>query len=704
MWTKDNLYDYFPKELSYLLTQIEDRELALPELQRPFIWSKTKVRDLFDSVYRGYPIGYFMFWKTRDQSRSRRIGPAGNFEQAPNYLIVDGQQRLTSLYAVIKGKTVLNQQQNPIRIRIAFRPSDERFEVANASTDRSPEFFSDITELFTRGDIAIKGFFERYEDANGRIPSATKSLWEQRLRQLYAVKEQKFHTIVLKPDLDVSQVADIFVRINSKGTRLNQTDFILTIMSVFWQDGRDQLEAFSADTNKVGSPVFNWFWRPDPGNLLRAVAGYGFRRARMAQVYKILLGKDKKSRLIDPVQRDKHFGTLREAQEKTLNVHNWHEFLKSLERAGFRGRHMISGEYVVIYSYVLWLIGKEDYKVPIDPLRETIARWFFMVQTTGRYTSSPESQMERDLSLIATRTRNKRFTDVLNEIVDDVFTPDYWNITLPNELASSSSGGPTLYAYFATLNLHNADTLLGSGKVRDRLDPAINANKSVERHHLFPKAYLRKELQITDRKQVNQIANMALVEWHDNVTISDKSPSIYWPEQVKSKPYLNDDLLTNQMRLHGLPENWFELDYFEFLDQRRSKIAQVIHEAFKKLSSFEYDHDYQKVAFVVPPTRKRRSLNSVYLKDLLDVGLLAPGDCLYPEREDVGAVAELTEEGFLRVGDRVYEYPMGARDAVAPKSQTSPWYFWLADTPEGRRPIAEIRDEWLAEVNSGIEA
>jgi len=131
-------------------------------------------------------------------------------------------------------------------------------------------------------------------------------------------------------------------------------------------------------------------------------------------------------------------------------------------------------------------------------------------------------------------------------------TADYWAITLPNDLATSASKSPALLAYIAALDILDADALLSTGKVRGRLDPAITARKGIERHHIFPRAYLRSQLKITDNREINQIGNMAMVEWADNIAISDNAPDIYWPAQLSAKG-LPSETLRRQMYWHALP-------------------------------------------------------------------------------------------------------------------------------------------------------
>src|SRR5699024_5616268 len=122
-----------------LIHQIDMGTIGLPDIQRPFVWKDTKVRDLFDSMYKGYPVGYFLFWENGLSNSSRSIGANGK-QKTPDLLIVDGQQRLTSLYAVTRAKEIIRESFKKENIVISFKPIDEKFEIPNAASRRSSEY------------------------------------------------------------------------------------------------------------------------------------------------------------------------------------------------------------------------------------------------------------------------------------------------------------------------------------------------------------------------------------------------------------------------------------------------------------------------------------------------------------------------------------------------------------------------------------
>lgn len=241
---------------------------------------------------------------------------------------------------------------------------------------------------------------------------------------------------------------------------------------------------------------------------------------------------------------------------------------------------MVSSQNALLYSYAMYLIGRSDFTVDRIVLRDVIARWFFMTSLTGRYTSSPESAMESDLARLRDLQSGAEFVAMLDRVCDESLTRDFWEINLPNDLATSAARSPSLYAYFAALNLLDSRVLFSQMKVSELLDPALQPKKQpLERHHLFPRAYLGR-LGITDIAKVNQIANYALVEWPDNIEISDRPPSEYFPQMADG---LTPAELGDMRFWHALPEGWQDLHYDEFLTQRRQAIAKVIRVGYDRL-------------------------------------------------------------------------------------------------------------------------
>jgi len=314
--------------------------------------------------------------------------------------------------------------------------------------------------------------------------------------------------------------------------------------------------------------------------LLRVSVALGFKRARLKYVYSILRGKDLETEQFSDELRIKQFEVLKNAQKRVLKLQYWKDFLLVLRQAGFRSTKMITSGNNLLFAYNFYLLGRTEYGVEEFILRNLIARWFFMSSLTGRYTGSPESALEFDLASFRDVKSSEEFVRILENKCNMAITDDFWRITLPNELATSSPRSPSLFAYFASLVLLDAKVLFSEQKVSELLDPTIKGNREpIERHHLFPKNYL-KTLNITDLRETNQIANFALVEWSDNLDISDKSPAEYLPTYLSR---FSKDEIRKMNHWHALPDNWETLSYEDFLSQRRELMAIVIEEGYKML-------------------------------------------------------------------------------------------------------------------------
>ena len=683
-----------------LVAAVQSGALRLPDIQRPFVWEKVKVRDLVDSIYRGYPVGELMFWNSAGDD-DRAIG-SGTKTKTATAKIVDGQQRLTSLYAVMTGEPVVDDDYRSESIRIAFSPFTERFEVQSAALKKSREWVPDISAVFKSPFQARKAFISRYEEEHD-LSEADEEKIETVFARLHGIQDYLFTVVELQAETDREKVADVFVRINSEGVNLTQADFILTWLSVFWDEGREELERFSRhsrltpdtasvqDGQRVSWTPKNHYIEPEPGRILRAVVALGQGRARLRNAYNALRGRDPQTREINEGQRDRELESLKAAQREVLKPANWDGFLQVLAKAGFRSKKMITSDNTVIYTYALWLIGLTRFKVDKAILSGLMARWFFMAQTTGRYTNSPESSMEEDLARFEDLESHnpEDFIAIVESVIATVLTPDYWAIRLPDEFITSSRAvSPAYKAYLAALNILDADLFAINEKAWVWMDPSAGLATGVEAHHLFPKGYLKTQ-GITTPRRVNQIANFAPTDSATNKIITDRRPSEYWPKLVADRN-LTGEVLEHQRFWHALPDGWESMDYDEFLHQRRGAMAQVTHEAFRRLS----DPNYKPMSGPAAPAAPGRdTVKTSSLTELVAAGVLKPGDFLIPvdpERDDT--IAEITVDALIALDERVYDSPRRAARADGDE-RSDGWDYWvLLDDSDPLRTLRELAD------------
>ena len=579
-----NIKSYY---LHNLLNDIETGIIALPELQRPFVWNNTKVRDLFDSLYKGLPIGYLLLWEVATAEKYKNIGYGVDKKRDPRFLVIDGQQRLTSLFAVIKNQEVSGEKFRTKKIKVSFNPLEGKFEIYNAAIAKDINWLPDIGELFQTASSHnfINLFINKIRVKKGLTPEDEDTV-SNNISKLYGIMSYPFSVLELSPELDVEQVADVFVRINSRGESLNQSDFILTLMSVYWDDGRKELESFCESTKKVPEDnkpsSYNHIVTPIPAQILRTIVAYAFLRGRLKYAYLTLQGKDLEDRRsgIKEEIRNANFEKLKEAQATALDLTNWHNFIKIIKSAGFVNSWLISSKTAYFVSYAIYLLGKKrnlNYRI----LEKAVRRWFVFSVLTQRYTGSPESQIEQDLALFKNEGIN--IIESLEEIINTQITSDYWSITLPQNLNSSSTTNNVFLVYLASLIFNDVKVFLSDIKIKDVLSAeGVNFKKSpVDIHHLFPKNYLRK-IGLTSTKDTNQVANYVYLEYKDNIKISDKNPLEYWKE-ISANSYIEDSELGKLLQAQAIPENFFELEYPEFLKQRRSLMAKSINSYFNKL-------------------------------------------------------------------------------------------------------------------------
>lgn len=641
-----------------LIGYIETGDLALPELQRPFVWGNNKVRDLFDSMYRGYPIGYFLLWRNNTGEKLIQIGTDDKTHKIPNLLIIDGQQRLTALYSIIKKKEIKDKDYRLRRIKIAFNPVLEEFKVADASTSKNKEYINDISEVYTSStwqfitnylrqyrtyvgeiterywDIIIKlqtgidlkdldyifciARLNQIKDPSDDITQLIASLRERkamslpenqkelfislfekpidinedeissRINKLYSLTNYPYQALEVSADVDEEIVAEIFTRINSKGVSLNQADFILTLISVFWEEGRKQINDFCKSSKVVpdmtvkDSP-FNYIMQPDAQDIVRIIIGLGFKRARMKDAYAILKGRDPDTNKYSTLLRERQFDIFKSTLSDVIDTKNWHALIKIIQSLGYKSSGLIASGNSIINSYIFYLIGKLDYDIDYKELDRLVARWFFMSALTSRYSGSSESIMESDLNKVKSSKDGEEFKQALNNIIDSTLTNDFWNISLTNDiLVTSNTISPVASAFFASLIYKGTKALFSERRVSDLYDPSIKIRKnSLDKHHIFPKEYLKK--QGYDLTQINQIANLTYLEYIDNIKISDSEPRSYY-SGIKSKYYIGREfILENALNEHGIPLTFYEMEYEDFLSERRKKMAALIKEMYRNI-------------------------------------------------------------------------------------------------------------------------
>lgn len=583
--------------LSSALDLIESGAIMLPELQRPFVWKDKQVTELLDSMYKGFPIGTLLFWRNPFMA-SAGVAPLGHAgvsngkQSVPDYLVIDGQQRLTSLYAVFRNKVVIDKEYKERDIRISFCPSTGEFKVRDAATAGSPEWIGDIGETVAR----VKGAYQAAKEYLSRL-QAKRTVSEDEeetvhnnIQRLFSITDFPFDpVVVINADVSEETVGNLFVRVNDGGTKLREADFLLTLLSAEWEDGRRRLEDFCRKAHSPGQPGHNEFIQPTPDQLLRTVVAVGLGRAKLESVYHMMLRSKDRDNKEEAVRISALKGDLDHGLDLVTKLDNWTNFFTAIKKAGFLGRRLISSDNNLLFSYAFYLIGLDRFGMKHEAAQDCIAPWFFMSSLTQRYSGSFETTTEKDLGELWGLGKSG-FQDWVNSKIHGEMTEDFWTTRLPADLNSSSTQGPAFLAYTAALVALDAPVLFStspSAKVTNLLMPAVIGGKSVLNvHHLFPRNYLAR-IGVEDLKQVNSVANLTYVEWTRNIDISDLAPSEYYPTalaELRAKPGFSDSYIDEVSRVHALPANWWMLSYEEFLMARRQLMARVVRSGFDRVA------------------------------------------------------------------------------------------------------------------------
>lgn len=579
--------------VNQLIEKIDTGELGLPELQRPFIWKDSKARDLFDSMMRGYPIGYLMLWECPTLDKKKSIGVDAHSYDSPKEVIIDGQQRLTSLYAVMKDKNVINSKFDKKAIVISYNPLQNKFEVGYSATKKDPEWIYNISEVFTTSNITkliinfTKKLDEHRTSKDRELTDEEQDTISENITALSNLKQHTLPVFDIKANAAEEDVSEIFVRVNSGGVPLKQNDFILTLLSLYWDDGRREIEQFSKESTyptKGKTTSYNQITTVSAQEIIRVVMAYAFDRARLKYGYKLLRGADFDRRgAVDDDLRKQRFDTLKEKLQDVLDVHSWHEFLKAIMNAGYLSGDLILSNNAIFYSYAFYLIAKHRFKASYNENMHLTSLWFFYASLISLYTGSFESTVEGQLNSIKRLNTLEEYKQFILSRVNERLTNDYFDITLlgSDGLAVSGKGNNAWNAYVASLNIMDAKILFSKSNllVSKLFEPGTDGNrKSLEKHHLFPKAYLKSK-GYTDAK-INQMANYAFIDWKDNMDILDDAPSVYYPIVCEGK---SEEEILRMEEENALPHGWENMAYEDFLAERRKLMAAKIKAAFAQL-------------------------------------------------------------------------------------------------------------------------
>lgn len=587
------MFDNIPSKVADLLADVKSGRIGLPDLQRPFVWKDNKVRELLDSMLKGYPIGYVMLWSSpAEYDNTAHIGKNDKLYKRPDDLVIDGQQRLTALLAAMYGVTIKDKNFKERRIRISFNPLTREFAVWTQAFERNPEWISEISSIFAADqDHSISKFRKAFIKScnEGRkkndLPELTdeeEDLIEENINDLLNLGIYSLPTLKINAKADEEDVADIFVRVNSGGQKLTEKNFIETLLAVYDNEVHEKINNFCAQSRiPANGTAYNQILTVDPVHLIRVAVGVGFKRARLRYAYMLMRGKDLKTGEITVETRNINLNIFKNTLDAVTNLNNWHAFLNLFAQAGYMRNSIIASSNAVVFSYVMYLLGKYEYKVPTMELQQIIKRWVFMATITGFYTNSPESTVERQFADLRDVHTAEEYVKYLDNTIRMRMTDDYFNMTLPNDLSTAAAISPAWFGYLAALNVLGTPMLFSTVPLSQFFILGTSGEKNaIDRHHIFPKNYLTSIGYKEDRDR-NQIANFTYLDYQTNIDISDDPPSEY---AARYRQKLGKEAYKLTCKQNAIPEDFEAMEYPQFLEKRRLLMAGIVREAYNKLS------------------------------------------------------------------------------------------------------------------------
>lgn len=584
--------------VSSILGYVENSQIAIPEIQRPFVWKGEEVRALIDSLYEGYPIGYLIVWQN-SQVRVRNFGKGGTKK-----ILIDGQQRVTALMAALLGKEVLDEQYQSHRIRIAFNPlagkGEERFAVCDTKHEEDSRWIPDIS-IFFRRDFSFRQFEKEYKEAN---PDEDFTPLEESVDTLKEIVKHQVGVIELSFLLDIDVVSEIFIRINLQGKPLNQEDFVMSKISVNEQYGGDYIrncidyfchllrepsfyqvlqqnetEFFNSEYGKALTWCQNEeqsLYIPSYADVLKVVLISYFGKTRIGDLVHLLSGRDGEKKIFSKKEISKKvseeaFEKLGAGVKAFVCEENFQGFQKTLKKAGYSCSRLLYSQSVLNYCYAMYLLM---YRQGIgEKERESLlSKWITMAMITGHYQSGGESTVQKDYA----NAREEGFASYLAQIEELKLTDEFYNNILPEKFTSTTARTAPFLAYVATQCARGVHSLYSDVTIEE-----LYKNKT-ESYQILPKAYLAK-CGYKTREIYGQVANLTYISKETKDIIRKKSPVDYKEDLEKA---IGIEKIRTSLKENGLAETIFtanETDIIQILADRRRQMASEIRDFYKTL-------------------------------------------------------------------------------------------------------------------------
>lgn len=550
--------DYKVREL---VEKIERGELQLPEMQRRYVWTSTKVRDLLDSLYRGYPSGVILAWQAAEKVVTQEFAIAATKHPVgPPLLLLDGQQRLTSLSAVLRGEPVsVRNRKRPVEILFNLDHPDSltfitEVDDGNGNDEDADEADDADNDLLTRvnrrafvvasNQVAAQPNWVRVSDVFKKTDAELLTAagvtgfgdpryqkYSERLKALRGIENYEYRVDILEPFMSYEEVTEIFVRVNSLGAKLRSSDLALAQITAKWNGSLALFNGYQAEISKHGFDI-------DLSIYLKTVVALITGQSKFLTV-----GSLARAELEEGWERSKR------AINFTIN------FVK--ENLDIDSPTLLSSPFLLVTT-AYWA-DQRGYKMS-DEDSASFREWFLIANAKGRYSrGSSETLLDQDLSVLRAggdAAYLKR--SLLRQVGRLEFTPA--------DLVGRTSRSGVFKAMFLLFRKRGAADWASNLQISPKVSGAAD---KIEFHHIFPKAFMAKKRPDLDPRVVDDIANMAFISAKTNKEIRDRAPADYASDYPAGR--LAAQLVTFEHGT-GVPE-----EFENFCERRRRLIAEELN-------------------------------------------------------------------------------------------------------------------------------
>jgi hypothetical protein len=557
------------KKISEILLSIDNDEYTIPEFQRGYVWNSTQVKSFFRSLYLGYPSGSFLIWKTKEPSKIR--GEQKDSNSIFHQLILDGQQRLTTIYTIFKGQTPDWYEGVSLRTDLYFNIETEEFEYFMPKKMGSNQEWINVSDFLSKGGVT--NFISGFKD----MSDEHKNYYMLKLEVLNKLGNISNYAYYIKEITitDIDKVVEIFNLVNKTGTTLNESDLALAIITSNWPSVKDKYRAAIEEYKKHNYDFsFNFFTRCL--NILTTERGKF--TSEIAEV--------------NEAEFEAAWLKLHKILPHIINILRDNAFIDSSDN--YNSLYVL---YVLVYY-----LSKNDLNFNNEEEANKAIYWLYTSLLWGRFSGSSESYLEKDMNVI-------KETNSIDGLINEMYLYRGSNLSLrPDDLALQGLRSRIYNLFYCAIRAQNA---------KDWTNPAISLysknmgyNNKLQMHHIFPKAFLYKKLNSSNsihKAMVNEISNMSFITQQSNMDILDKDPALYLPEIPKE-----------QLRKQFVPTDpqYYTIErYEEFLEERRKLLCNGLNKFLDK-----YYVNPEKSAIPEDLTSYNNDIETIEfaLRDLID--------------------------------------------------------------------------------------